>query len=277
MGHRVNQPVASLPKPRYSSRPGGVWPQSQIHPVPAQEPVVSDSSSMFDLQAQARSLPIPSEPVVAEPGVIDHVSRRLKQLRAILARVAEWWMKLHFRHAQLPILVLALGVWAVTARMAWQGEESATPLLRESISEIRQERTKAAMGTVGPALAPRTNAVATTASMPAPTAAPAKPAASVSARPQPATTIQRTAQTSNNRGASGWLASIQSWFSPEPAAREKVQGDPHRRVWVDMKTGLYYCPGADHYGFGGRERGKVMFQRDAEYEYFQPATGAPCQ
>jgi hypothetical protein len=72
-------------------------------------------------------------------------------------------------------------------------------------------------------------------------------------------------------------ASLRSWFSPEPAAPERVQGNPDRRVWVDMKTGLYYCAGADYYGFGGRERGKVMSQKDAEYEYFQPATGAPCQ
>lgn len=231
---------------------------------------------MFGLQAQAPSPPSSSEPVLAEPGVIEHLSRRLRQLRGILFRVAEGWMGLHFRRAQLPILVLALGVWAITARMAWQGEESATPLLHESISEIRQERAKAAMGTVGPALAPRTSGAALTTSVPAPAVAPAKSAASDSARPQPATTIQRT-QTSSSRGASGWLAAIQSWFSAEPAARERVQGNPHRRVWVDMKTGLYYCPGADYYGFGGRERGKVMLQRDAEYEYFQPATGAPCE
>jgi hypothetical protein len=233
---------------------------------------------MFGLQAEAPPLPSPSEPMVAEPGVIEHVSRRLKQLRAILHRVAEWWMRLDFRHAQLPILALALGVWAITARMAWQGEESATPLLRETISEIRQERARAARGSVGPALAPSTTGVAPTASKPAPADMPGRASSSrVESRPRPATTIQRTAQTSNNRGASGWLASIQSWFSPEPAAREKVEGNPHRRVWVDMKTGLYYCPGADYYGYGGKERGRVMSQKDAEYEYFQPATGAPCQ
>jgi hypothetical protein len=195
----------------------------------------------------------------------------------MLGRVTEWWMGLDFRYGQLPILMLVLAVWVITAKMAWQGEESATPLLRQSISEIRQERAKAAMGTMGPALAPRTTGAAPTASVAAPVEAPARTTSGTSRRPQPATTIQRTAQTSNNRGASGWLASIQSWFSPEPAGREKVEGNPHRRVWVDMKTGLYYCPGADYYGYGGAQRGKVMLQRDAEYEYFQPATGAPCQ
>jgi hypothetical protein len=214
---------------------------------------------------------------VAEPGVIDQLSRRLEQLRAMLGRIVEWWMGLDFRYGQLPILMLALAVWVITARMAWQGEESATPLLRESISEIRHERARAAMGSMGPALAPRTTGVAPTTSVPAPAEAPTRPRASASARPQPATTIPGTAQSSSSRGASGWLASIQSWFAPEPAPRVKVQGNPHRRVWVDMKTGLYYCPGADYYGFGGRERGKVMLQRDAEYEYFQPATGASCQ
>lgn len=271
--------MATLPKPRYSSRASGasVWPESHIHPVAAEEPLVSASSAMFGLQAQAPPVPSPSEPAVAERVAIHHFYRRLGQLRAILARVAEWWMGLHFRHAQIPILVLALGVWAVTARMAWQGEESATPLLRESISEIRQERAKAARGTVGPALAPRTSGVAPKVTSPVPVEAPAQATSGDSARPRPATTMQRTAQTSSNRGASAWLASIQSWFSPEPAAPEKVEGNPQRRVWVDLKTGLYYCPGADYYGFGGRERGKVMLQRDAEYEYFQPATGAPCE
>jgi hypothetical protein len=276
MGHQESSQVATLPKPRYSSPRAGAWPESQIHPVAASEPVVSASSSMFGLQAQAPALPLPSEPRVAAPVVVDQLSHRLKQLRAILRGVAQWWMSLHFRRAQVPILVLALGVWAVTARMAWQSEESATPLLRQSISEIRQERAKAAMGTMGPALAPRNTGVAPTTSMPPPAQAPARDASRTAARPQPATTIQRTVQTSS-RAASGWLASIQSWFAAEPAARAKVEGNPHRRVWVDMKTGLYYCPGADYYGFGGRERGKVMPQRDAEYEYFQPATGAPCE
>ncbi|HEY6935889.1 MAG TPA: hypothetical protein VI424_01985 [Terriglobales bacterium] len=269
--------MATLPKPRYASRPAGAWPESQIHPVPASEPVVSASSSMFGLQAQAPALPLPSEPVVAEPGVVEQLSHRLKQLRAILGGVAQFWMTLHFRRAQLPILVLALGVWAVTARMAWQGEESATPLLRQSISEIRQERAKAAMGTMGPALAPRNGGVEQKARVPARVEAPVRATSSAAIRPQPAAKIQRTGQAASSRGASGWLASLQSWFSPEPAGRQKVEGNPHRRVWVDMKTGLYYCPGADYYGYGGAQRGKVMLQRDAEYEYFQPATGAPCQ
>lgn len=269
--------MATLPKPHYSSRPAGAWPESQIHPVPPAEPEVSASSSMFGLQAQGPALPLASEPVMAEPGVVGQLSYRLKQLPAILGGVAQWWMTLHFRRAQLPILVLALGLWAVTARMAWQGEESATPLLRQSISEIRQERAKAAMGTMGPALAPRNSGVEQKASVPARAEATPGASSSVAVRPQRAAKIQRTGQAGTSRGASGWLASVQSWFSPEPAPREKVQGNPHRRVWVDMKTGLYYCPGADYYGFGGRERGRVMQQRDAEYEYFQPATGAPCE
>ena len=267
--------MATLPKPRYASRRAEAWAESQIHPV--SEPVVSASSSMFGLQAQAPALPLPSEPAV-ESGVVKQLSHRLQQLRAILRGVAQFWMSLHFRRAQLPILVLALGVWAVTARMAWQGEESATPLLRQSISEIRQERAKAARGTMGPALAPRNGGVEQKARVRARVEAPARDTSSAAVQPQPAAKIQKNGQaSSSSNGASGWLASLQSWFAPEPAARERVEGNPHRRVWVDMKTGLYYCPGADYYGFGGRERGKVMPQRDAEYEYFQPATGAPCQ
>jgi len=72
------------------------------------------------------------------------------------------------------------------------------------------------------------------------------------------------------------LASLRLWLLPQPAAPEEVDGNPNERVWVDMKTGLYYCPGADYYGYGGDSRGKVMSQKVAQYDYFQPATGAPC-
>ena len=30
-----------------------------------------------------------------------------------------------------------------------------------------------------------------------------------------------------------------SWFAPEPAARERVEGNPHRRVWVAHDDGRY--------------------------------------
>lgn len=272
--------MSTLPKPRYPSRLARpeVWPGSGIHPVAAKEPVVSASSSLLDLQAQAPAVPAEPEPVVPEPGAMAIASLRLQQLHWLLRRLGRWWMAADFRRCQLPVLVLALGVWAISARSAWQSQESSTPLLRESISQIRQARARAAVvnfGSVAPPSAARrvdgtpAPAVSRTA------AVEAQPAVAAPSR-EPAV-LQPTVKDSGRSFPGSLLASVQSWFDSEPAAPERVKGNPRRRVWVDLKTGLYYCPGADYYGYGGADRGKVMSQRDAEYEYFQPATGAPCQ
>ena len=275
-----NQPVSTLPKSRYPSRPARseAWPGSGIHPVAAREQAVSGSSSLFDLQAQASALPAEPDPVVAEPGAMAIVSLRLQQLHWLLRRLGRWWMAADFRKCQLPILVLALGVWAMSARAAWQSQDSGTPLLRESISQIRQARAHAAVvnfSTAAPSsLAPKAQTAAPP-TVSGPASVEAQPDAATPAR-EPAV-LQPTVKKSGRSFPGLLLASIEHWFDSEPAAPERVKGNPHRRVWVDLKTGLYYCPGADYYGFGGADRGKVMSQRDAEYEYFQPATGAPCQ
>ena len=272
-----NQPVSTLPKPRYPSRPArpDVWPGSGIHPVSAKEPVVSASSSLLGLQARAPSLSAEPAPAASVAGtVVATVFLRLEQSKRLLRRLGRWWMAADFRRCQLPILVLALGLWVISARSAWQNQESSTPLLRESISQIRQAQARAAVASFGPVASPSA-ARAPAASAPAvsrPAAGEAQPAAA--APPREPAVLQPTVKKS---GFPGLLASIQSWFDPEPAAPERVKGNARRRVWVDLKTGLYYCPGADYYGLGGADRGKVMSQRDAEYEYFQPATGAPCQ
>jgi hypothetical protein len=275
MGVQGTSQVATLPKSRHLSRRGQeAWSDSQIHPVapPAKEPVVSASSSLLGLQARASTLP--SEPGVAEPGVLALLSRRLKVAAELLRWVGRWWLAADFHRCQLPILVLALGVWAVTARSAWQSQESATPLLRESISHIRQEQARAAAGSTATTRNASSLTVRASSTNNAPLAVPSTVA--------PAGQLKKSALPVRSHGpnggpANGLIASIRSWFSAEPATPERVKGNPRRHVWVDLKTGLYYCPGADYYGYGGRDRGKVMSQRNAEYEYFQPATGAPCE
>ena len=269
--------MSSLPKPRYPFRFAGrdLWPGSRIPPGSAKE-VVPASSSLLDLQAQALVMPYEPEPVAPEPGVLAHLSLRWKQTERLLRQVGRWWMAADFSRCQLPILVLALGVWSVTARAAWQSQESATPFLRESMAKIREARAARATALnsgLGRAAGASFGAAATL-----PHAGSLAGSESVT-RVSPATSapVQRTAQKPGRSFPGVLLASVRSWFDPAPGAREQVQGNPRRRVWVDLKTGLYYCPHADYYGFGGRERGKVMLQRDAEYEYFQPATGAPCE
>ncbi|HEX3821767.1 MAG TPA: GAF domain-containing protein [Candidatus Sulfotelmatobacter sp.] len=52
------------------------------------------------------------------------------------------------------------------------------------------------------------------------------------------------------------------------------KGDPSVRVWVDLHTALYYCPGTDLYG--KTPRGKYASQRDAQLDEYQPAYRKPC-
>jgi len=58
---------------------------------------------------------------------------------------------------------------------------------------------------------------------------------------------------------------------PPPVA---YAGAPGTRVWVDINSALYYCPGADPYG--KTPKGKFLTQREAQDEQFQPARGQPC-
>src|SRR5450432_133698 len=60
--------------------------------------------------------------------------------------------------------------------------------------------------------------------------------------------------------------------APPPPAT--YAGTPGTKVWVDVKSALYYCPGAEPYG--KTPKGKFLTQRDAQDEQFQPARGQPC-
>jgi DNA-binding NarL/FixJ family response regulator len=51
-------------------------------------------------------------------------------------------------------------------------------------------------------------------------------------------------------------------------------GNPDTKVWIDLHTGLYYCPGADLYGKTGK--GKYEKQREAQEDRFEPAARKPC-
>ncbi len=60
-----------------------------------------------------------------------------------------------------------------------------------------------------------------------------------------------------------------------PAARPVRTGNPDARVWVDLRTGLYYCPGSELYG--NTRGGKFATQRDARQDRFEPAARKPCE
>jgi GAF domain-containing protein len=59
-----------------------------------------------------------------------------------------------------------------------------------------------------------------------------------------------------------------------PAPPATYAGTPGTRVWVDINSALYYCPGAEPYG--KTPKGKFLTQREAQDEQFQPARGQPC-
>jgi len=61
--------------------------------------------------------------------------------------------------------------------------------------------------------------------------------------------------------------------NPEPEP-EAIASNPNVRVWVDLRTGLYYCPDSDIYG--KTAKGKYSSQRDAVLEHFEPAYRRSC-
>ena len=59
--------------------------------------------------------------------------------------------------------------------------------------------------------------------------------------------------------------------APEPA---EDMGNPGVQVWVDQRTALYYCPGADLYG--KTPKGRFTTQREAQLDQFEPAYRKAC-
>jgi len=60
--------------------------------------------------------------------------------------------------------------------------------------------------------------------------------------------------------------------APEAPA---YQGNPDIQVWVDQRTALYYCPGADLYG--KTPKGKFTTQREAQLDHFESASRRTCE
>ncbi len=56
--------------------------------------------------------------------------------------------------------------------------------------------------------------------------------------------------------------------------RQLQSGNPQVKVWAEMRTGLYHCPGDALWG--KTAEGKYMTQSDAERDAFRPAHHQPC-
>jgi hypothetical protein len=61
----------------------------------------------------------------------------------------------------------------------------------------------------------------------------------------------------------------------EPPPAPQYLGNPQARVWVDLNTALYYCPGSESYG--KTPKGRFTTQEDAQQEQFEPALRQPCE
>jgi len=60
----------------------------------------------------------------------------------------------------------------------------------------------------------------------------------------------------------------------DPPDPPEDKGNPSTQVWVDEKTGLYYCPAGDLYG--KTAKGKYETQRDAQLDQYEPADRRAC-
>jgi DNA-binding NarL/FixJ family response regulator len=53
------------------------------------------------------------------------------------------------------------------------------------------------------------------------------------------------------------------------------RGNPETRVWIDLRTALYYCPGEPQYS--RHSKGTFARQIEAQRDHFEPASRKPCQ
>jgi hypothetical protein len=60
----------------------------------------------------------------------------------------------------------------------------------------------------------------------------------------------------------------------QSSGQNAYSGNPNTRVWVDVHTALYYCPGSELYG--KTPGGHFSKQRAAQEDQLEPSTSVPC-
>jgi hypothetical protein len=73
-------------------------------------------------------------------------------------------------------------------------------------------------------------------------------------------------------GAQDQIKKLQNYMNPPPAPKD--MGKPDVKVWADLHTALYYCPGSKQYGHTAK--GKYMTQKEAQDSNFEPEPRVPC-
>jgi hypothetical protein len=81
---------------------------------------------------------------------------------------------------------------------------------------------------------------------------------------------------SSNNSQLTWFQSVlvQLGLAEVPTHAPVLSGNPDVRVWVDVHTALYYCPGSDLYG--KTPGGHFASQHDAQVDEFEPASRVAC-
>jgi putative methionine-R-sulfoxide reductase with GAF domain len=95
---------------------------------------------------------------------------------------------------------------------------------------------------------------------------------SATGKPTPATAGHRNPAPDGDLSAFDRMLISLGLADPPPTPEYK--GNPETRVWVDLHTALYYCPGTDLYG--KTPKGKFTSQREAQLDQFEPAYRKAC-
>nr|AUN36707.1 LuxR family DNA-binding response regulator [uncultured bacterium] len=59
------------------------------------------------------------------------------------------------------------------------------------------------------------------------------------------------------------------------APPQVYDGNPDVKVWIDLRTALYYCPGDPHYG--SHRNGRYEKQIEAQFDHFESASRKACK
>ena len=73
-------------------------------------------------------------------------------------------------------------------------------------------------------------------------------------------------------GAQEQIKKLHDYMNPPQPVKD--MGNPDVKVWADLHTALYYCPGSKQYGH--TSKGKYLTQKDAQDSAFEPALRVPC-
>src|SRR5688572_13179388 len=72
-------------------------------------------------------------------------------------------------------------------------------------------------------------------------------------------------------GVGQYLAGNPEWSSSKPATQ---QDTPSTRVWLNVSSGVYHCPGTKWYG--ATKSGKYLLEREAVAQRYRAAGGKSC-